>query len=88
MRLDLLSTPKRLVIGYWLHALLAERLEGCWVIAEIELGADEDDGDVWSVVLDLWEPLVCVSCCAIDRRRVEEYWREVRVGSWESVLWP
>ena len=74
VRLDLLSTSKRLVVGYWLHALLAERLEGCWVVAKIELGADEDDGDVWSVVLDLWEPLVCISCCAVDRRRLEEHW--------------
>lgn len=62
MRLDLLGTAQRLVVSYWFHALLAEGLERCRVIAEIELGADEDDGDVWGMMLDFWEPLGGVRC--------------------------
>lgn len=65
VRLDVLSTSKRLVVGYWFHALLAEGLEGCWVVAEIEFGADEDDGNVWGVVLDLREPLGAVLATAL-----------------------
>lgn len=57
MRLNILGNHQRLVIGDWFHALLAEGLEGGWVVAEIELSADKDDWDVWCMVLNLWEPL-------------------------------
>jgi hypothetical protein len=55
--LDLLGAKESLVEGDGLHALLTEGLESAGVFSEIELGADQDDGDVGSVVVDLGIPL-------------------------------
>jgi hypothetical protein len=36
---------------------ITEASHSRWVLPEIELGADEDHGRTWGVVLDLGEPL-------------------------------
>ena len=44
-----------------LHRLLfhlPEFLDRVWVVAEVLLGADEDDGDVGAELLRLWRPLL------------------------------
>jgi hypothetical protein len=46
-----------LLIRDWLHLLLAEVLGGGWILAEIKLGADENDRNSGSVVFDLRIPL-------------------------------
>lgn len=60
---DLLCYNKGLVVRDGLHALGSQALEGGRVFSQIELGADEDDGDRRSVMVNLWEPLEahCVS---------------------------
>lgn len=55
--LDVLGALQGLVIGYRLHFLLSEALEGLRVFSQIKLGANEDDRDVGSMVVDFWEPL-------------------------------
>ena len=58
VRLNLLGAHERLVVRDGLHPLLAQRLERVGVLPEVELGADEDDGDVGCVVVDLGVPLI------------------------------
>lgn len=55
--LDVLGALQGLVIRYRLHFLLPEAIEGLRVFSQIKLSADEDDRDVGSMVVDLWEPL-------------------------------
>lgn len=54
---DLLGADQGLVIRHGLHTLGAQTLEGGRVLAKIELGADEDNGHVGSVVVNLGVPL-------------------------------
>lgn len=54
---DLLGAGQGLLVRHRLHALGPQGVEGGGVFAEIELGADEDDGDVGRVVVDLGVPL-------------------------------
>lgn len=61
MRLDLLGANQSLIVGNRLHALLAEGLEGVGVLSQVQLGADEDDGNVWRMVVDLGVPLHQIS---------------------------
>lgn len=55
--LDLLGTGKGLLVGNGLHSLLSEGFECSGILAKIELGADQNDGDVGSVMIDLGIPL-------------------------------
>jgi hypothetical protein len=55
--LDLLGADQRLVVGDRLHPLLAQGLQRGGVFPQIELRADEDDGDVRCVVVDFGVPL-------------------------------
>lgn len=58
LRLDLLGDLDGLLILDGGHLLLPQTLLGGLVIAEIQLGADQDDGDARGVVLDLGVPLL------------------------------
>jgi len=58
---ELLDHVVGLLVGDGRLAVLAEGLEGRLVVAEISLGADEDDGDVGAMVLDLEDEVVVVS---------------------------
>ena len=57
VRLDILRAEKGLVVRHGLHALLAQGVQGRRVFPEVELGSDEDDGDVGRVMIDLGVPL-------------------------------
>ena len=57
MRTNLFGADERLVKGDGLHALGAQALESTGVLAKIEFGADQDDRNIWGVVVDLREPL-------------------------------
>jgi hypothetical protein len=57
VRLNLLGTSEGLLVRHWLHALLAQRLESRGVLPQIQLSADQDDGDVWGMMVDLRVPL-------------------------------
>jgi hypothetical protein len=57
VRADVLGDHQGLVVRHGLHALGAQALEGSRVLSQVELGADEDDGDGGGVVVDLREPL-------------------------------
>lgn len=65
VRLDLLSTGEGLLVRHGLHALLAERVKSGGVLTKIELGADEDDGDIRSMVIDLGIPLESCMLAAV-----------------------
>jgi hypothetical protein len=54
---DLLGDLHCLLILYGLHLALAQLLFDLWVIAQVELGAHEDDGNAGCVVLYLGVPL-------------------------------
>lgn len=51
------GADQSLLVRHGLHALLAQRLERGSIFAQVELGADEDDGDVGGVVVNLGKPL-------------------------------
>lgn len=53
----LLSSLHTLGIRDWRHSLFAKALGGLGIVAKIELGTDEDYGDVGSMVRYLGEPL-------------------------------
>lgn len=55
--LDLLRAEQGLVVRHGLHALLAQGVQGRRVFPKVELGSDEDDGDVGRVMVDLGVPL-------------------------------
>lgn len=54
---NFLGANQRLLVRHGLHALLAKTLEGFGVLTKIELGADEDDGDVGRMMVNLGVPL-------------------------------
>jgi hypothetical protein len=54
---DLLSNREGLLIRDGLHLPRSESLNRVAVVAEIKLGADEDDRDVGGVMFDFGEPL-------------------------------
>lgn len=58
---DLLGDHYGLLVLDGRHLLLAEALLGGLIVAEIQLGSDEDDGHAGGVVLDLRVPLQQVS---------------------------
>lgn len=57
VRPDLLGADESLVVRDRLHPLGTEALKGGLVFPKVELGADQDDGHVRCVVVDLWVPL-------------------------------
>lgn len=54
---DVAGAGQSLLVGDGLHTLGAQGVERGGVLAQIELGADQDDGDVGCVVVDLGVPL-------------------------------
>jgi hypothetical protein len=68
LRLDLLGDHDCLLVLDGGHLLLAQRLLGRLIVAQIELCADEDDGYARRVVVDLRVPLDPVSCVMHERR--------------------
>lgn len=60
MRPDVLRGTKSLVISNGLHPLLAKAVDGRGVLPQVKLSADEDDGDIWRMMADLWVPLQCI----------------------------
>ena len=57
-RADLLGDLHGLFVLDGRHFALAQLLAHFRVVAQVELGADEDDGDAGGVVLDFGEPLL------------------------------
>lgn len=55
--LDLLGNADGLLVLDGCHLLLSQTLLGALVVAKIELGSDQDDGNTRCVVLDLGVPL-------------------------------
>lgn len=62
-RADLLGTVDTHLERYRSHAFLVQALNGIGVLAQIELGAHQDDGDTGGVMLDLGVPLPEKSAC-------------------------
>lgn len=58
MSSDLLRAHQGLIVGNRLHSLLPERLESRGVFTQIELGSDEDNGNVRRMMIDLGVPLM------------------------------
>lgn len=54
---DLFRNDQGLVIRNWLHALLSQAIKCSGILSQVELRANEDDGNGWSMVIDLGEPL-------------------------------
>lgn len=54
---DLFGDLDCLLILYGLHLALTQLFFDLWVVAQVELGADEDDGNAGCVVLYLGVPL-------------------------------
>jgi hypothetical protein len=54
---DLLRALNTLWVGYGCHSLLTQSLNSFGVIAQVELGSDENDRNVRCVVGDFWVPL-------------------------------
>jgi hypothetical protein len=78
--LDLLAHGDTLLVGDGCKALLGKTVDRLLVLSQIELGADQDDGGVGVVVLDLWVPL------GLDV--LERCWRDDRVADQEHIgLW-
>lgn len=65
---DVLRGSESFIIGDGLHSLLAQALDGVWVLPQIELGADQDDRNVGSMVTDLRVPLQRLSAIINDSR--------------------
>jgi hypothetical protein len=57
LRLDIRSNLQGLLVCDGRHLLGAERFDGCGVLAQIELGANQDDGDAGGMVFNLGVPL-------------------------------
>jgi hypothetical protein len=58
VRLDFSADSQAFFVGDWCGAHLAHAFFGGFVIAKIELGTDEDDGNSWSVMFYLGCPLI------------------------------
>ena len=59
--LDCTELPRQPVSRFWLDGsllLFAELLDDCLVVAQVDLGPDNEAGDTRAVVVDLWEPLL------------------------------
>lgn len=69
VRLDLPGAYQGLLVGHGLHSLLPQGLESRGVFSQIELGADEDNGDVGRVVVNLGVPL---GLDVVKRRRADD----------------
>lgn len=54
---NFLGDSQRLFVGDGLHLACAEGFRSRAVVSQIELGTDEDDGNIGGVVFDLGEPL-------------------------------
>jgi hypothetical protein len=54
---NLLGDGQGLFVRDRLHLSGAQGFDCCAVIAQVELGADQDNGDAGCVVFDFWEPL-------------------------------
>lgn len=54
---DFLGHSQSLFVGDGLHLSLSESIYGTTVVSQIELGADQDDGNVGGMVFNLREPL-------------------------------
>lgn len=54
---NLFGADQSLVIRYWLHTLRSQALQRGWVLSQIQLGTDQDDGHVRSMVVDFGVPL-------------------------------
>lgn len=50
------------------------------IVSQVELSADQDDGDAWSMVFDFWEPLDCGQ--SVVWSACEHNSREQRKGGW------
>jgi hypothetical protein len=55
--LDLLGADERLLVCHGRHPLLGQAPDRIGVLAQIKLGADQNDGDVGCVVVNLGIPL-------------------------------
>lgn len=55
---DLLGDGQGLLVRDWLHFAGAQGFGRGAIISQVELGADEDDGDIGGVVFDFGVPLV------------------------------
>lgn len=56
-RIDLFRALDALRVSYGSHPFLAQSLNSLGIVAEIELGTNEDDGDVRRVMRNLRVPL-------------------------------
>jgi hypothetical protein len=66
-RLDLLGNANGLFVLDGCHLLLSQTLLGALVVAEIELGSDQDDGDAGCMVINLGVPLQrLISTCPLS----------------------
>lgn len=54
---DLLGHGQGLLVRDRLHLAGSQGLGGCAIVSQVELGADQDDGDIGGVVFDLGVPL-------------------------------
>ncbi len=57
MRLDLPSAGERLIVRHWLHPLLPQRFHRSRILSQVELGANQDNGDIRGVMVDFGVPL-------------------------------
>jgi len=55
--LNLFGADQGLIIRYGLHSLLPQRVESRRILSKIKLGADQDDGNVRRMVVNLGVPL-------------------------------
>lgn len=64
-RLDILRNLYCLLILDRRHLPLSQLFSHLWVVSQVELGAYEDNRDIWRMVLSLWIPLQPVSSACI-----------------------
>lgn len=58
---NLLGHGQGLLVRDWLHLAGSQSIGCCAVVSQVELGADQDDGDIGGVVFNLGVPLVTIS---------------------------
>ena len=54
---DLLGADESLIVRYRLHSLRPQALKSCRVLSQVKLGADQDNGNVGRMMIDLGVPL-------------------------------